>query len=86
MTMRFDVSGLYVDSKEVAPGICSRVPVVNEPPKRLVTVDAVSADQALEIAKRNYNQLYLFWRALRDSSNNQYEYCIQGYTVRFGKR
>ena len=33
-------------------------------------VDAVSADQALEIAKRN------FWRAL----------CIQGYTVRFGKR
>ena len=43
-------------------------------------VDAVSADQALEIAKRN------LWRALRDSSNNQYEYCIQGYTVRFGKR
>ena len=40
-------------------------------------VDAVSADQALEIAKRN------FWR---DSSNNQYEYCIQGYTVRFSKR
>lgn len=37
MTMRFDVSGLYVDSKEIAPGICSRVPVVNEPPKRLVT-------------------------------------------------
>ena len=37
MTMRFDVSGLYVDSKEVAPAICSRVPVVNEPPKRLVT-------------------------------------------------
>ena len=37
MTMRFDVSGLYVDSKEVAPAICSREPVVNELPKRLVT-------------------------------------------------